>query len=319
MDRRRFLLTSLAGVLAAPVAAAAQQAGRIPRLGVLVVGSPETTSSEVDAFRQGLRAFGYVEGQTIVIEYRYEYGRSEGVPEVIAEFIRLSVDMIVAAGGPIALAAKNATQTTPIVFVAAGDPVAYGIVPSLSRPGGNVTGLALIVDADFIGKWLELLKQGAPTVARIAFIQDLNMPQLRQPPARRLNVHYVEVRDLRDIDRVFTEVSKARGGIIVPPQPFFFTYRAELTALAAKHRVPAIYGFRAFVDAGGLMSYGLNLPAAWRQAATYVDKILKGAKPGDLPVEQPTTFELVINLKTAKTIGLTIPPSLLARADQVIE
>jgi putative tryptophan/tyrosine transport system substrate-binding protein len=319
MDRRRFLLTSLAGAVAAPLAAGAQQAARVPHLGVLVVGSPETTSSEIEAFRQGLRDLGYVEGQSIAVDYRYHYGTSAGVPEVVAEFIRLKVNIIVAAGGPIALAAKNATQTTPIVFVAAGDPVAYGIVASLARPGGNVTGLSLIIDADFIGKWIQLLKEAAPTAARIWFIQDSNMPRPMPPAARQLNIHYIEVRNLHDIDSVFAEAGKKSASVIIPPQPFFFTSRAEITALAAKHRVPAIYGFRTFVDAGGLMSYGLSLPGVWRQAATYVDKILKGAKPGDMPVEQPTKFELVINLKTAKALGLTIPPSLLARADQVIE
>jgi putative ABC transport system substrate-binding protein len=200
-------------------------------------------------------------------------------------------------------------------------------VASLGRPGGNATGLALIVDAGFMGKWVELLKEAAPRISRVGWLHDLNMPistlyqsDLQTAAAGRgLKFRYVEVHEVGEIDSVFAAMGKERGGFIVPPQPFFLTHRDRIAAFAAKHRVPAIYGFRAFADAGGLMSYGLNLPDLWRRAATYVDKILKGAKPGDLPVEQPTKFELVINLKTAKVLGLTIPPSLLARADEVIE
>ena len=318
MDRRAFL-SGAAALLAAPLAAEGQPP--VPRLGVLVAGSPETTTINVRAFQEVLRELGYVEGVSVVIDYRYGYGRGEAVP-AIAEFVKANVAVIVAAGGTLALAAKRATTTIPIVFVAAGDPVGFGIVTSLARPGGNVTGLSLIIDADFMGKWVELLKDAAPRIARVGYIHDSNMrlpTQEERRAAERWRVRYVEVADLPEIDRTLAGMSKDRDGVVVPPQPLFSTHSREIADLAAKHKLPAIYGFRGFVDDGGLLSYGLNLPGVWRQAAVYVDKILKGAKPADLPVEQPTKFELVINLKTAKALGLTIPPSLLARADQVIE
>jgi putative tryptophan/tyrosine transport system substrate-binding protein len=285
-----------------------------------VAGSPDTARPNIRAFRDGLREVGYVEGENVVIDYRYDYGRGDAVPQV-ADFIRANVAVIVTGGGPLALAAKNATQAIPIVFVAAGDPVGFGIVESLARPGGNVTGLSLTVDADFIGKWVELLMEAAPKISHVGFIHDSNMRLSTYDERRaadRLKVRWVEVRELHDIDRAFSGMSKDRSGVIVPAQPFFSTHPREIADLASKHRLPAIYGFRLFVDDGGLLSYGLNLSDVWRQAARYIDKILKGTKPSDLPVEQPTKFELVINLKAAKALGLTIPPSLLARADQVI-
>jgi putative tryptophan/tyrosine transport system substrate-binding protein len=332
ISRRRFLTGVAIGL--APIGAPAhaqeykaQQSGKVPRIGVLVVSEPVSpTDPNVGAFRQGLRELGYLEGQNIVVEYRYAHGRTERAPELVAGLIGLKPDVVVASG-PTALAAKNATQAIPIVFIATGEPVGYGLVASVARPGGNATGLALIVDAGFMGKWVELLKEAAPRISRVGWLHDLNMPistlyqsDLQTAAAGRgLKFRYVEVHEVGEIDSVFAAMGKERGGFIVPPQPFFLTHRDRIVAFAAKHRVPAIYGFRAFADAGGLMSYGLNLPDLWRRAATYVDKILKGAKPGDLPVEQPTKFELVINLKTAKVLGLTIPPSLLARADEVIE
>jgi putative ABC transport system substrate-binding protein len=326
-DRRTFISGITLGLLAAPLVAEAQQVGKVPRIGVVVVPEPESpTEPNVGAFRQGLRDLGYVEGQNIAVEYRYLHGRSERASEQVTGLLGLKVDMIVASG-PTALAAKNATETIPIVCVATGDPVRLGLVASLARPGGNVTGLALIVDAGFIGKWMELLKEAAPRISRVGYLQDLRMgvprehlPDL-QPAAQGLGVkiRYVEVRELPEIDTVFAAMSKERGGLIVPTAPFFFTHLRRIVELAAKHRVPTIYGFRPFAEAGGLMSYGLNLPDVWRRSATYVDKILKGAKPADLPVEQPTKFELVINVKNAKALGLTIPPSLLLRADQIIE
>jgi putative ABC transport system substrate-binding protein len=233
--------------------------------------------------------------------------------------IGFKVDVIVAAG-PTALAAKKATSTIPIVCVATGDPVRFGLVGSLARPGGNVTGLALIVDTTFVGKWLELLRETAPRISRVRYLHDSSMglpgPDLAE---LRSKLEFVEVRELSQIETAIARIAKERGGVVVPPAPFFFTHRTRIAELAAQHRVPAIYGFRAFVDAGGLMSYGLDLPDVWRRASGYVDRILKGAKPSDLPVEQPTKHELLINLKTAKALGLTIPPSLLLRADQVIE
>jgi len=319
IDRRAFLGTL--ALLAGPVAIEAQQAARLPHVGVLVAGSPDSATSNVRAFREGLRELGYLEGENVAIEYRYDYGRGEAVPQV-ADFIRTNVAVIVAGGGPLALAAKRATQTIPIVFVAAGNPVDFGIVASLARPGGNATGLSLIVDADFIAKWMELLKEAAPRLLGVGYIHDSNMrlpTHDERRAADRLKVGYFEVRDLLEINRTFVGLSKDRSGVIVPPQPFFGSNRRDIAHLAARHRLPAIYGFRSFVEDGGFMSYGLSLPDVWHQAARYVDKILKGAKPGDLPVERPTKFELVINLKTAKALGLTIPPSLLQRADQVIE
>jgi putative ABC transport system substrate-binding protein len=327
VDRREFVTGVAVALFAAPLAAQAQQAGKVARIGVLVVSEQESlTEPNVKAFRQGLRDLGYVEGQNIAVEYRYLHGRTERASDLVAGLLGLKVDMIVASG-PTALAAKNATETIPIVCVAMGDPVRFGLVSSLARPGGNVTGLALISDAGFIGKWMELVKEAAPRISRVGYLQDLRMGVPREllpnlEPAAQglgLKLRYVEVRELPEIDAVFAAMSKERGGLIVPPQPFFFTHLSRIVELAAKHRVPAIYGFRPFAEAGGLMSYGLSLPDVWRRAATYVDKILKGAKPADLPVEQPTKFELVVNLKTAKALGLTIPPSLLLRADQLLE
>jgi putative ABC transport system substrate-binding protein len=321
MDRRRFIGTLTAGLLAAPLAAEAQQGAGRPRLGVLVAGSPDTTAANVRAFEDGLREFGYVHGQHITIEYYYDYGRGEALTHV-GELVKSNVAVIVAGGGPLALAAKSATRTIPIVFIAAGDPDAFGIVASLARPGGNATGLSVNVDADFIGKWMALLMEAATRTSRLGYIHDSNMRLPTQDERRataRLHLRYVEVSDLRDIERAFAEMSKARSGVIVPLQPFFSTHGQDVVDLAARHGLPAIYGFRSFVEDGGLMSYGLNLPEVWRQGARYVAKILKGSKPADLPVEQPTKFELVINLKTAKALGLTIPPSLLQRADEVID
>jgi putative ABC transport system substrate-binding protein len=326
-NRRAFLGSLAGGLLAAPLAAEAQQAGKVPRLGVLVVSEPESpTEPNVGAFRQGLRDLGYVDGQNIAVEYRYLHGRTDRAPEMVAELIRLKVDLIVASG-PTAAAAKKVTQTIPIVFIATGEPVFYGLVTSLARPGGNATGLALIIDPGFIGKWMEVLKAAAPTISRVEYLHDAHMglsgPNLPALQAAAqglgLKLQYVAVRTLPEIDRVLAAISKDRGGVVVPLDPFFFTHLRRIVGLAAKHRVPAVYGLRMFADAGGLMSYGLNLPDVWRRGATFVDKILKGAKPADLPVEQPTNFELVINLKTAKALGLTIPQSLLLRADQVIE
>jgi putative ABC transport system substrate-binding protein len=310
----------LMGVVAGPLVSGAQEAGKVARLGVVVVSESESPPDpNILAFRQGLRELGYVEGQNLVVDYRYAHGRADRAPGLVAELIALKVDVIVAAG-PTALAARNATRTIPIVCVAAGDPVRFGLVASLARPGGNVTGLALIVDESFVGKWMDLLVEAAPRITRVGYLHDTHMalpgPDLGAlgPKLRR-----VEVRALSDLDRAFAEIGKQRGGLIVPPAPFFLTHRGRIPELAAKHRVPAVYGFPAFADAGGLMSYGLDLRDVWRRATTYVDKILRGAQPRDLPVEQPTKHELVVNLRTAKNLGLTIPASLLLRADRVIE
>ena len=265
-----------------------------------------------------------------MIEYRDAEGKLERLPALAAELVALKVDVIVAAGTPAALAAKQATRTLPIVFAAAADPVASGLVTSLARPGGNVTGLSILAP-ELVGKCLEQLKQAVPGVSRVAVLwqpgglgerTEKDMLKGAEVAARALGVRlqFVEARGPADFDRAFSDMTRARAGALtVLASAMFFSERRRLVDLAAKNRLPAVYPLREFVDAGGLMSYGPNLADLFRRAATYVDKILKGAKPGDLPVEQPTKFELVINLKTAKALGLTIPPSLLQRADQVIE
>ena len=327
--RLAFSITLLLGGLFNPVAAEAQQAAKIARIGYLarnLAASPHLH----EAFRQGLRDLGYVEGRNVVIEYRDAEGKLERLPALAAELVALKVDVIVAASTLAALAAKQATRTLPIVFAAAADPVASGLVTSLARPGGNVTGLSNLAP-ELVGKRLELLKQAVPGVSRVAVLwqpgalgerTEKDMLKGAEVAARALGVRlqFVEARGPADFDRAFSDMTRARAGALtVLPSAMFFSERRRLVDLAAKNRLPAVYPWREFVDAGGLMSYGPNLADLFRRAATYVDKILKGAKPGDLPVEQPTKFELVINLKTAKALGLTIPPSVLARADQVIE
>ena len=265
-----------------------------------------------------------------MIEYRSAEGKLERLPALAAELVALKVDVIVAASTLAALAAKQATRTLPIVFAAAGDPVTSGLVTSLARPGGNVTGLSFF-SPELVGKCLEQLKQAVPEVSRVAVLwqpggpgerTEKDMLKAAEVAARALGVRlqFVEARGPEDFDRAFSDMTRARAGALtVLPSTMFFNERRRLVDLAAKNRLPAVYPWREYVEAGGLMSYGPNVPDLFRRAATYVDKILKGAKPGDLPVEQPTKFELVINLKTAKALGLTIPQSLLQRADQVIE
>jgi len=330
MERRTFLGTLAGGLLAAPLAAEAQSAGKVARIGYLVGASLSLSPHLHEAFRQGLRDLGYVEGRNVVIEYRSAEGKFERLPALAAELVALKVDVIVAGGTPQALAAKQATRTVPIVFAAAGDPVTSGLVTSLARPGGNVTGLTGL-GPELVGKGLEQLTQAVPGVSRVAALwqpggqgerTDKDILKEADVAARALGVRlqFVEARGPEDFDRAFSDMTRARAGALtVLVSPMFFGERRRLVDLAAKNRLPAVYPWREFVDAGGLMSYGPDLADMFRRAATYVDKILKGAKPGDLPIEQPTKFELVINLKTAKALGLTIPPSVLLRADQVIE
>ncbi len=319
-------------LLAAPLAAEAQQAAKGARIGYL---SPNLATSPHlrEAFRQGLRDLGYVEGRNLVIEYRDAEGKGrERLPALAAELVALKVDVIVTEGGNTGgpLAAKQATRTLPIVFASAADPVGSGLVTSLARPGGNVTGLSSLT-TELVGKRLELLTQAVPGVGQVAVLRlpgalgertEKEMLTGAEVAARGLGVRlqFVEARGPADFDRAFSDMTRARAGALaVLPSNMFFRERRRLLDLAARHRLPAVYPWRDFVDAGGLMSYGASLTDSCRRAATYVDKILKGAKPGDLPVEQPTKFELVINLKTARTLGLTIPPSVLSRADQIIE
>ena len=313
----------------APLAAEAQQAGQAARIGYLAANL--TVSLHMtEAFRQGLRDLGYVDGRSVVIEYRDAEGKYDRLPARAAELVALKVDVIVAADTPAALAAKQATRTLPIVFIGAGDPVTIGLVTSLARPGGNVTGLSLLAP-ELVGKRLELLKQAVPGVGRVAALwqpgfvgerTEKDMLKEVEVAARALGVRlqFVEVRGPADFDRAFSDMTRARAdALTVLGSAMFANERRRVVDLAAKNRLPGVYGFREYVDAGGLMAYGPNVADLFQRAATYADKILKGAKPGDLPVEQPTKFELVLNLKTAKALGLTIPQSVLVRADQVIE
>jgi putative ABC transport system substrate-binding protein len=322
------MCTLAGGLLVAPLAAKAQPAAKVARIGYLA-GSLAAFPQLREAFIQGLRDLGYVEGRNLVIEYRSPEGKPERLPALAAELVALKVDVIVAAGTPQPLAAKQATRTIPIVFAGASDPVASGLVTSLARPGGNVTGLSLLLP-ELVGKTLEQLKQAIPGVNRVAVLwqpglgerteKDLLKGAEAAGRALGVRLQFVEARGPADFDRAFSDMTKARAdALTVLGSNMFLIERRRLVALAAKNRLPAVYPLREWVDVGGLMAYGANLADLFRRAATYVDKILKGAKPADLPVEQPTKFELVINLKTAKALGLTIPPSLLQRADEVIQ
>jgi len=326
--RRAFLGTLAGGLLAAPRIGAAQPAGNVSRVGYLTAGSTTANPRILEAFRQGLRDLGWVEGQNIVIEYRWAEGRFERLPDLAAELVRLKADVIVATPTPAAMAAKKASATVPIVGVSLTGPVELGLIASLARPGGNVTGVSYSVGTDIFGKDLELLKEVVPKVRRVAVLSNPDGPA--QPitisnikdAARSLGLQLqlVEARGPGDFDGAFAAMARERAGaLLVVTDPMFIPHRARLVNLAAKNRLPSIFTQRADVEAGGLISYGPNFADRYRRAATYVDKILKGAKPANLPGEQPTKFELVINLKTAKALGLTIPPALVQRADEVIQ
>lgn len=302
----------------------AQQPAKVPRIGLLVDGA----SPRVEAFRQGLRELGYVEGQNALIEYRSAAEKGDRLADLAADLVRLRVDVIVAPDPPAARAAKNATRTIPIVMRSSGDPVEAGLVASLARPGGNITGLYSISE-ELIGKRLELLKEVVPQLSRVAVLWDPDSPgsvhwfRETEAAARSLGVHLqsLEARGSNpDFERVLAVATRgSAGALITLRNPRIVVHRRRIAELALKSRLPAIYDDREFTEAGGLMSYGANLADLYRRAASYVDRILKGAKPADLPVEQPTTFELVVNLKTATALGLTISPSLLRRADHVIQ
>ena len=321
--RRREFITILGIVLSTlPLAVHAQQPAT-PVIGFLRAGEPPKTF--VEAFQQGLRERGYVDGQNVVVKLLFTDGSVDELPRLAEELVRLNVDVILASAAPPAVAAKKATTSVPIVFAGVIHPVEIGLVPSLGRPLGNVTGVALN-PADLVGKRLELLRELVPTLRQVAVLRDqvnpTNPAQLEgtEVAARTLGMRLepVPVRGPNDFDAAFKAVRGA-DGLLLLDSVLFTTHRARLAGLAAASRLAAIYGYREMVEAGGLISYGANIPHMYRRAATYVAKILKGAKPADLPVEQPTTLELVINLKTAKALGLTVPPSLLARADEVIE
>ena len=329
MHRRTFLAGTGTVLLAAPLAPEAQQAAKVARIGFLATNLA-ANSHLPDAFRQGLRDLGYVEGRNVLIEYRDAEGKLDRLPALAAELVALKVDVIVAPNTPAALAAQQTTRTLPIVFIGVGEPVRSGLVTTLARPGGNVTGLS-VISPELVGKWLELLKQAVPGVSRVAALRqpgamddrtEKDMLEGADVAARKLGVRlqFVEARGPADFQRAFSDMARARAGALtVRPAPMFMSERRRLVDLAAENRLPTVYPWREFVDAGGLMAYGPNLAGLYRRAATYVDKILKGAKPADLPIEQPSKFELVINLKTAKALGLAIPQSLLLRADEVIQ
>jgi putative ABC transport system substrate-binding protein len=328
--KRRELITLIGGAVATwPLAASAQQAPKFPRIGYLT-GNLATGLRLREAFLQGLRELGYIEGRDLAIEYRDAEGVYERFPAFAAELIALKVDVIVVTNTPAALAAMQATRTMPIVLAWAGDPVGSGLITSLARPGNNVTGLSALAP-ELVGKRLELLTQTVPGVSRIAvlwnpgdYVERTEKEMLNEAhiAARALGVQLqvIEARGPEDFDRAFSDMTSKRAtAVTVQSTNIFFIERNRLVKKMAESRLPAVYLTREFVDAGGLMSYGASVPDLFRRAASYVDKILKGARPSDLPVEQPTKFELVINVKTAKALGLTIPPTLLARADEVIE
>jgi putative ABC transport system substrate-binding protein len=311
-------------LLVSPLTAGAQPTGKHPRIGILRPGSPPDPL--LDAFRQGLRELGYDEGRNISIEYRWAEGRDERLPELAADLVRLRVDVIVVGAGAVEAAKRATTTTIPIVMPLSGDPVQAGLVTSLARPGGNITGLTSL-SGELPGKWVELLKETLPRVSRVAVLWDPagnpSPVQTSEAAARALGVrlHVLKVGRADGFEPALAEAQrKDAGALIVLGSPFFYVHRTRLVELAAKHRLPTIYPQREFVvGAGGLMSYGADYHHQFRRAASYVDKILKGAKPGDLPIEQPTKFELVINRRTARGLGLSIPPSVLARAAEIIE
>jgi putative tryptophan/tyrosine transport system substrate-binding protein len=315
----------LGGAATWSLAGAAQTSSKIARVGVIIGGTPAAGGHIFEAFRQGLRQLGYVEGQTIALEVRWAEGRYERLPELVAELVRLKVDVLVVGNSPAALAAKNATRTIPIVMFA-GDPVGLGLVASLARPGGNLTGLSYF-NVELNSKRLELIKQLVPGLTRVAVLRNPTVAihatfwQETAAAAEKLGVALqpIQVRGPEDFDAAFAAARDNAQALLAFDDAMTIAYRSRVVALAASSRLPAMYGFREFPDDGGLMSYGPNFVILFQRAATFVDKVLKGAKPADLPVEQPTKFELVINTKAAKALGLTVPPSLLARADEVIE
>ena len=305
----------------------AQQPTKVPRLGYLSSASPSAGSSRIEAFRQSLRELGYVEGKNLVIEWRFAEGKLDRLPALAAELVRLKVDIIVSASPPVTGAAKDVTVTIPIVMAHDPDPVGNGFVASLARPGGNITGLASLTP-ELSGKRLELLKEIIPRLARVAVLTYSTEPGYAQvlreielaAGAFKVQLQHLDVLDPKDMETSFRAATKGRAdAILMMNSPVFIAHRKQVADLAVKNRLPAIYYSTEFVEDGGLMSYGVSFTDLYRRAPTYVDKLLKGAKPADLPVEQPKKFEFVVNLKAAKRIGLTIPPNVLARADKVIK
>jgi putative tryptophan/tyrosine transport system substrate-binding protein len=327
MNRRAFV-TGFGAVLAAPLGAGAQQGHRVHRLGLLDYSSPDAARQAWwDAFRQQMRALGYVEGQNLALERRWGQGDNDRLLKFAVELVGLKVDVVITAGANAAVAAKRATSSIRIVMATGTDPVELGLIASLRQPGGNITGMTSI-QSELAGKRLELVRIVAPSATRVAVLWDEGNPGSRialhetEVAARSagLAIQSIPVRSPAVFDTAFaTAVRERIGALSIIPSPMVFTHRQRLAELAIKHQLPTVVGSREYVEAGGMASVGTDYPDLFRRAATFVDKILKGAKPADLPVEQPTKFEMVINLKTAKALGLTIPPSLLLRADQVID
>jgi putative ABC transport system substrate-binding protein len=325
-DRRTFIRSAALSVFAIPLVVKAQQLARPPRIGFLSAAPLSSITARTDAFRQGLLDLGYAEGRNITIDWRSADDQWDRLPALVAELVSLNVAVIVTAESPAAIAAKKTTRTVPIVMAQSGDPVALGLVASLASPGGNITGFTT-VSTELPSKEVELLKEAVPNLSRLAVLtnpDNLGPTALKYTEmaarALALPVFVQEVRDAGALAGAFSAMTKERAdGLIVLPDPMFLTQRSQIAELAARARLPAIYGIAEHVRAGGLMSYAADRAVLFRRAAIYVDKILHGAQPGDLPIERPLRFELAINLKTAKTLGLTIPQSLLLRADEVIQ
>jgi putative ABC transport system substrate-binding protein len=326
--KRRELLTLLGGAATAwPLAARAQQQGKISRVGFMGNSTPALEANLVGPFRDGLRELGYQEGRNIIIEYRWAEGNYQRFPALVAELLAVPVDVIVTAGTPATLAVKKATSTVPLVMIAVGDPVGSGIVPSLAHPGANITGLSSIAP-DLEGKRLELLREVVPKLSRVALflnpLNDFHSVSVRQAfaaaQALGIKLQALEVRTLEELDGAFARIVREKpDALLILADRVFLHNRKRMMDFATEHRLPSVNAYREVVEAGGLMSYGPSYEDMHRRAADYVDKILKGAKPGDLPVEQPTKFTLILNLKSAKALGIEVPPMLLARADEVIE
>ena len=329
MDRRAFITMVGVSIISTPLAGEAQSTGKVYRIGYLTVPSRETAGAVANTFKLALRDLGWIDGQNIVINFRFADSDLDRLPHLAAE-LALTNDVIVAGANAAVVAAKSATPKKPIVMLFAIDPVASGLVASLARPGGNVTGLTVTVGREIYGKQLQLLKDVAPRISRVAILMNAGSPSDARAAreqeieiaahALRLQRQVVAIRDPGELDNAFAAMKAARcDALFVPVDGLFYQHRTQLASLAAKSRFPAMWGHREHAEAGGLMSYGTDLDDLVRRAATYVDKILRGAQPAELPVEQPTKFDLVINLKTAKALGLTIPQSVLLRADQVIQ
>ena len=327
MDRRAFIGTLTGGLLAAPLAAWAEQSTKLYRIGVLIGASEAFVGPYLEIFRQALRDLGYVEGQNITIELRYADGHYDRLRGLAADLVHLKVDVIVTEGTPPTRAATQATRTISIVMTVTGDPVEAGLVTNLAHPGGNLTGASFFI-TELGAKRLQLLKEAIPTLSRVAVVWNPRngvhgaVVKRIETTARTLGINEVQqikIQAPADVGDALVRINQGRSSVLVLEDAMINVCSGQIADVAVKHRLPTIFGLPAFAEAGGLMAYGPNRRELWRRAAIFVDKILKGARPGDLPVEQPTKFELVINLKTAKALGLTIPPSLLQRADQVIE